>query len=117
MFDNCLTSSVRFKQPQKLLTGSYMKEQTINTREFLRNYKKFSTANKVIIVSSHGKPEGVFVPYEKWKKENKRKSRTITLEDIEKYTGNLPGSDPDLSQRIDEIVYTYPNKLTKNRKK
>ena len=103
MFDNCLTNSVKFKQPQKLLTGSYMKEQTINTREFLRNYKKFSTANEIIVISNHGKPEGVFVPYEEWEKKQENKAKTFTWEDIEKYS--FDGGDPNLSQNIDKILY------------
>lgn len=82
-----------------------MKEQTINVREFLRNYKKFSTGNTVIIIANHGKPENVFIPYKEWEKNNKRRSGTITIADIEKYTGNLPGGDPDASKKIDEILY------------
>ncbi len=89
-----------------------MKEQTINVREFLRNYKKFSATNKIIIIANHGEPEGVFVPYQQWEKQQEHKSRTITLEDIEKYTGNLRGGDSDTSQKIDEILY----KNYKNRK-
>lgn len=110
MFDNCLTSSVQLKQPNEL-TGFFMKEQTVNTREFLRNYKKFSNSKMVIIIANHGKPENVFIPYQEWEKENKNKSRTITFADIEKYTGSLEGGDSDSSKKIDEILYkNYKNK-------
>lgn len=93
-----------------------MKEQTINTREFLRNYKKFSTANEIIIIANHGKPEGVFMPYREWEQkiERKNKSRFFTMEDLEKYTKGLPPGDPDTSNKIDEILYknykSYKNK-------
>lgn len=119
MFDNCLTNSVKLKQPRKLLTGCSMKEQTINIREFLRNYKKFSAANTVIIIANHGKPESVFMPYEQWEQkiENKNRSRCFTMEDLEKYTKGLPQLPADTSQKIDEIVYTYPNKITKSKRK
>ncbi len=112
MFDNCLTSSVNLKQPQELLIGSYMKEQTTNVRNFLRNYKKFSAANAVIIIANHGKPEGVFMPYEKWEQSRNDKlpkRKKFTMEDLEKYC--FDGGDPDLSQKIDEILYkNYKNK-------
>ncbi len=118
MFDNCLTTPVKLKQPQ--LTGHFMNEQTINTREFLRNYKKFITANQTIIIANHGKPEGVFMPYPEWEQNTKRKSKVITREMIDKFTkglSSLPPLDPNLSQMIDEIVYVYPNKLKNNRKR
>lgn len=89
-----------------------MKEQTINIREFLRNYKKFSTSNKVIIISSHGKPESVFMPYEQWEQsqdDKLPKRKKFTMEDLEKYC--FDGGDPNLSQKIDEILYkNYKNK-------
>lgn len=105
MFDNCLTIPLELKQPH--LTGLPMNEPTVNTREFLRNYKKFSTANQTIIIANHGKPEGVFMPYPEWeiKREKKDRSRFFTMEDLEKYTKGLPPGDPDTSQKIDEILY------------
>lgn len=94
-------------------------ENLINIREFLRNYKKFK--NKTYIIANHGKPELVVTPYKQWKKEQgpkfvnfgkKKKLKNITLlEALEKYT--FTGGDPDLSQKIDEICYPYPNKLKK----
>lgn len=96
-----------------------MKEQTINTREFLRNYKKFSAANQVIIIANHGKPEGVFMPYLEWEKkiETKNRSKFFTKEDLDKYTKNLPGFTPISNREIDEAVYGYPNKINKRNKK
>lgn len=113
MFDNCLTSSVKLNRPQEL-TGCYMKEQTINTREFLRNYKKFSAANRVIIIANHGKPEGVFVPYEQWEKQQEHKSRIFTWEDLEKYS--FDGGDPNMSRDIDKILYGSKDKINKKKK-
>lgn len=119
MFDNCLTIPIKLKQPQSQLTGLPMNEQTINTREFLRNYKKIITANETVIIANHGKPEGVFMPYLEWEKKglNKNRSRCFTQADLDKYTKGLPPLDPNLSKMIDEIVYVYPNKLKNNRKK
>lgn len=112
MFDNYLTIPVELSQPQ--LTGNFMNEQTINTREFLRNYKKFSTSKQTIIIANHGKPEGVFMPYLEWEQNTKRKSRIITQADIDKYTKGLPGFPPILPHEIDEILYknykSYKNK-------
>lgn len=84
-----------------------MNEPTVNTREFLRNYKKFSTANQTIIIANHGKPEGVFMPYREWEKKsaNKNRSRCFTQEDLDKYTKGLPPLPADTSQKIDEILY------------
>lgn len=111
MLDNYLTSRVELNRPQEL-TGCCMKEQTINTREFLRNYKKFSTANQVIIIANHGKPEGVFMPYEQWEKQNNPnppRRKKFTWEDLEKYC--FDGGDPNMSQKIDEILYkNFKNK-------
>lgn len=116
MFDNCLTIPVELRRPQ--LTSLHMNEQTISTREFLRNYKKFSTAKQVIIIENHGKPEGVYMPYPEWEKksENKR-SRCFTQEDLDKYTKNLPGFPSISNKEIDDAVYKYPNKINKSRKK
>jgi hypothetical protein len=108
MFDNCLTNSLKLKQPQSQLTGLSMNEQTINTREFLRNYKKIITANETVIISNHGKPEGVFMPYLEWEKKSEKrdKSKYFTMEELEKYTKGLPTGGPtDTSQKIDEILY------------
>lgn len=115
MFDNYLTTPLELSRPQ--LTGLPMNEQTINTREFLRNYKKFIAANETVIIANHGKPEGVFMPYPEWEKKNANKNRSgfFTMEEMEKYTKGLPPGGPtDTSQKIDEILYknykSYKNK-------
>lgn len=86
-----------------------LKEQNTSVREFLRNYKKLSSSNQIVIISDHGKPKGVYVPYEEWHKERTKKDKKFTLEELKKYC--FPGGPPDLSQRIDEVAYPYPNKL------
>lgn len=115
MFDDYLTIPVELKQPQ--LTGHSMNEKTINTREFLRNYRKITSNQETVIIANHGKPEGVFMPYPEWEKNNKRKSRIITKEDIDKFTKGLPGFTPLSNHEIDEAAYPYPNKINKSRKK
>lgn len=86
-----------------------LKEQNATVREFLRNYKKLSSSYQVIIISDHGKPKGVYIPYDEWYKEKNKKNKKFTLAELKKYS--FPGGPPDLSQRIDEIAYPYPNKL------
>lgn len=104
MFDNCLTKEVKSLCQSHLFTFGIMKEENVSIRDFLRNYRKYADKKKIIIVESHGKPEGVYVPYKEWEKKNIQ--RRITMEDIEKYTFNT--GDPQLSQKVDEIVYKYP---------
>ena len=115
MFDNYLTIPVRLRRSR--LKGLLMNEKTINTREFLRNYKKFIAANETVIISNHGKPEGVLIPYPEWEKNTQRKSKIITQEMIDKYTKDLPGFTPISNREIDEAAYPYPNKINKSRKK
>ena len=114
MFDNCLTIPVELSRPNSMLNGQLMNEKTINTREFLRNYKKFIAANETVIISNHGKAEGVFMPYPEWEKKNTNKNRSsfFTMEELEKYTKGLPPGGPtDTSSKIDEILYkSYKNK-------
>ncbi|MCX6734670.1 MAG: hypothetical protein NTZ25_02040 [Candidatus Peregrinibacteria bacterium] len=85
-----------------------MNERTVNTREFLRNYKKITSAQETIIIANHGKPEGVFIPYEEWEKKivKKRESLFFTQELLDKYIKGLPKTGArDTSQKIDEILY------------
>lgn len=84
-----------------------MSEKTITIREFIRNYKKFIHMKKTMIITNHGKPETVIVPFTKWQQKNS--DRKFTIEDLKRFS--LPGGPPDLSQRIDEVAYPYPNKL------
>lgn len=119
MFDNYLTNPVGLEHPSFQLTGLPMNEQTINTREFLRNYKKFIAANETVIISNHGKAEGVFMPYKEWEKKNEKRdrSRCFTQADLDKYTKGLPGFPPISNKEIDDAVYVYPNKIKKSKKK
>ncbi len=114
LFDNCPTKDVPSRKSKIFLTDLIMQKQTTSIREFLRNYKKFSTANKVIIIANHGKPEGVFVPYEKWEQQQKHKSQTFTWEDVEQYS--FGGGSPNMSTDIDKILYGSGNKTCKKKK-
>lgn len=90
-----------------------MKEEYVTVREFLRNFRKFSGKKKPIIISKNGKPQNVFIPYEQWEKEYKTVSQDQDMGEcnladmIEKYA--FDGGDPDLSERVDEIVYGASN--------
>lgn len=111
MFDNCLTNSVKSKADKQNLASTIMEEQYVTVREFLRNYKKFTNKKKPVIVTNNGKPEGVFIAYEKWKKKEKKegKEKFVSLADaIKKYTFTGSG-EKDISQRVDEIVYGARN--------
>lgn len=76
-------------------------------REFLRNYKHLVVKQETIIITKNGKPEGVYVPYGKWGKNDKQmptnKPKKFILTDLEKYF--FKGGDPNLSQNIDKILY------------
>lgn len=88
-----------------------MQEIHTNTREFIRNYRKFVKRKKTVVVSKNGIPETVFMPYEEWvksKKSGSGKKNSINLAYIiDQYT--FSGGDPHLSEKIDEIVYGAPN--------
>lgn len=84
-----------------------MKEETTTVRNFLRNYKKIISKNMTIIIANNGTPETVCIPYKEWQKSARKK---ITRQDIEKFSFK---GGKDLSKKIDEIVYTYPNTLKK----
>lgn len=87
-----------------------MQEIHTNIREFIRNYRKFIKKKKTIIIGRNSIPEIVFMPYEEWIKNKKtsKKKNSINLADIiDKYT--FSGGDPNLSEKIDEIVYGAPN--------
>lgn len=105
MFDNRLTKSVEFiEHINKILAMSG--EKYVNVREFLRNYKELSGTKKVIVISNNGKPEGVYLPYEKWKKSEKKpkeKGFILTPEVLKKYT--FSSGIKNLSEQVDEIVY------------
>ncbi|MFH1218219.1 MAG: hypothetical protein V1679_00035 [Candidatus Peregrinibacteria bacterium] len=82
-----------------------MNEEVITVREFLRNFSKFNKKKKTIIISKNGKPEGIFMPYEKWKT---APLTGVNLADaMEKYS--FESGEKNLSQKIDEIVYGATN--------
>lgn len=115
MFDNCLTNRLVLNGPRKILIPARMKEENINVRDFLRNYKKLISQNKILVIHKNGKPEGVLVPYPEWEKKEKRKNinknRKFTIEELEMFA--VPGGDPNLSKKVDEICYPQANKLKK----
>ena len=84
--------------------ASKIPTEPISVRDFLRNFASLAggKAFKQYVIMKHGKPIGVFTPWEAQKKELK-----------EKYPGsfwdwtktNQFAGEPDLTQRIDEIVY------------
>lgn len=89
-----------------------MREIHTNVREFMRGYRKFVQQKKPVVISKNGIPEMVFLPYEEWmrnKKFNSKKNSVNLADIIDKYT--FSGGDPHLSEKIDEFVYKYPNKL------
>lgn len=102
-----MTRALKLKADKQKITSAIMKEMKVTVREFLRNFKKLSNKKKTIIIQKNGTPEGVYVPYKEWEKTEGPIKLTVEL--IDKYS--FGGGDPDLSQKIDEIVYTYPNKL------
>lgn len=111
MFDNCLTKPVKYKAvKQILIIRQNMKEQRITVREFLRNYKKMINKDTTLIILNNGKEQGVYIPYKKWK-EDKETSEDISgktlLEAIKPFM--FETNDPNLSQKVDEIVYGTPN--------
>lgn len=107
MFDNCLTTPVSFKASIDHLTALTMQEKTINIRDLVRNYRKLSEEGKIFIILNHGVPENVLVPYKEWQNKTKNRSVKITRELIDKYS--FDSGIPDLSQKVDEIVYGSSN--------
>lgn len=110
MFDNRLTYHVKFKT-YKNLAIIKMDEEQVSIREFLRNYKDLSSKKKTIIILNRGKPEGVYIPYQEWKKDKGFKGKKFTRKELERFVISDPSLDSDLSQKIDEIIYKYPNPL------
>lgn len=107
MFDNCLTKSLKLKADKKLLINIKMKEETINVREFLRNFKELANKKKILVVMKNGRCQGTYIPYKEWKKIKKEDGVVITRELIEKFSFN--SGEKDLSKKIDEIVYGASN--------
>lgn len=84
--------------------ASKIKTEPISVREFLRNFAAIVTGKsfKRYVIMKHGKPVGVFTPWEAQKKELK-KGYPGSFWDWAK--ANQFAGGPDLTQRIDEIVY------------
>ena len=84
--------------------ASKIKTEPISVRDFLRNFATLvaGTSFKQYVIMKHGKPVGVFTPWEAQKTELKQKDRGSFLDWMK---ANQFDGDPDLSQRIDEIVY------------
>jgi len=88
---------------KQYLTSQFMKEITVTVREFLRNFKKIISKNQTVIVSNHGRPEGVFVTYEEWQKRTKTTQKMSIRDALKGLT--FKGGDPNLSKNIDKILY------------
>jgi hypothetical protein len=101
MFDNRLTNRVKLAVDKGNLTSQFMKEETINIRDFLRNYRTFVKKKKTIFITNHGIPEMVVIPYRQWTE--KKVKRMPIREALKGLT--FKGGDPDLSEKIDEILY------------
>ena len=84
---------------------SKIKTEPIAVRDFLRNFASLVAGKtfKQYVVMKHGKPIGVFTPWEAKKKELKRGYPDSFWDTLETY--QFHSGDGMLSQRIDEIVY------------
>lgn len=76
------------------------KEEITTIRDFLRNYKKISQKKRVTIILNHGKPEGVYVPYEAWAKESKKNKGRIDINEVKDLFFK---GEKDLSEKVDDI--------------
>lgn len=84
--------------------ASKITTEPISVRDFLRNFASLATATsfKQYVIMKHSKPIGVFTPWEAQKKELKQGYPGIFWDTAKKYEF---AGDPDLTQKIDEIVY------------
>ena len=96
--------------------------EPISVRDFLRNFAAIvqGRVSKRYIIMKHGRPIGVFTPWEVQKqllekkaviKANGKKEKTF-FEELKELQFN--SGDPHLSENVDEIVYgigrnTYPH--------
>jgi hypothetical protein len=83
---------------------SRIKTEPISVRDFLRNFATLVTGKtfKQYVIMKHGKPVGVFTPWEAQKKELKQQYPGSFWDWVKE---NQFAGDPDLSQHIDEIAY------------
>lgn len=84
--------------------ASKIKTEPISVRDFLRNFATLVTGTsfKQYVIMKHGKPVGVFTPWEAQKTELKHGYPGIFWDTAKKYAFK---GGPDLTQKIDEIVY------------
>ncbi|MCR4314163.1 MAG: hypothetical protein NUV84_02875 [Candidatus Uhrbacteria bacterium] len=84
--------------------ASKIKTEPISVRDFLRNFATLvaNTSFKQYVIMKHGKPVGIFTPWEAQKTEMKQGYPGSFWEEAKKHRFSGPA---DLSQRIDEIVY------------
>lgn len=85
--------------------ASKIKTEPISVRDFLRNFATLVTGKsfKQYVIMKHGKPIGVFTPWEAQKREMKQGYPGSFVDWLKKNAS--PIGDGTLSQRIDEIVY------------
>lgn len=84
----------------------------ISTRDFMRHFSKITKGKKEYTIFNHGKPVGVYTPFEIYKKNirtlkqtepQKQKKKRVTIEDLEKLT--FDSGEANLGEQIDKIVY------------
>lgn len=80
-----------------------MKELSVGTREFLRNFNKLIAKNMRIKITHRGRELGVFEPNSGLKDLNRRKK--FTLDVLKKYVVPLKKAPKDLSENIDKVLY------------
>jgi hypothetical protein len=88
-----------------------IKTEPISVRDFLRNFASLIKIKKAkqYVIMKHGKPIGVFTPWEVKKKELKQTHPGSFWDALEKHSFR---GDPNLSEKIDEIVYGIgPNSI------
>jgi len=80
-----------------------MKEISVGTREFLRNFNQLVAKNMRIKITNRGKELGVFEPNFGDRVVVRRKK--LTLDVLKKYIVPLKKGPKDLSKNIDKILY------------
>lgn len=85
--------------------ASKIQTEPISVRDFLRNFATLvaGTSFKQYVIMKHSKPIGVFTPWEAQKTEMKQAQPQSFWDELEKH--KFSSGIPNLSQKIDEIVY------------
>jgi len=83
---------------------SKIQTEPISVRDFLRNFAALvaGTSFKQYVIMKHGRPIGVFTPWEAQKKELKQENPGSFWGARENHTFR---GDPNLSQKIDEMMH------------